>query len=309
MLKRFIPLLFPIGMIACSQDSGVEPLATGSSEATQLGNYRVLPNFTFGEDGSRYIRDAESGKLVKKDMERSVLVVADEDSFDSLRNAYSDRKNENLEYPVNYFCSEDLLAINTDYSEVVTKDGKVLLNDASLLAGCRNISIPDYLKKVYESSDFPSFREIRKGQLVMAAETYIKCHKTTSSPTGRYCEAFSRLGVYAHNVYTGNDDPILPDVAASMTVAVGNRTCNDAHGRVFTCDEVRSTSDYMDSPHQIQYGTLYEPGWTSADAVSAVGLHAVWYGRSDEFYLKTAANADQTLASNIYNSYVVTFNN
>lgn len=310
MLKKFIPLLFPISMVACSQDTGVEPVATGSSEATRVGNYRVLPHFTFGEDGSRYSRDAESGKLVKKDMERSVLVVADEESFDSLRAAYRARKNENLEYPVDYLCSDELLAINTDYSEVVAKDGKVLLNDASLLAGCKNISVPDYLMKRYESSDFRSYREIRKGQLVIIAESKINCYRNSASPTGRYCEPLSKLSVYIHDFNEDRDVRIEPDVAAIKHVVFNPHTCDDAHSTSFSCVQHGTFNHYNspDHPTPLLLGAdmlQEEYPWVSYDQAGVVAIHAVWYGSEDEFYLKTAVNADQALATRIYNTYLL----
>lgn len=311
MLKKIIPLLFPISMVACSQDTGVEPVATGSSEATRVGNYRVLPHFTFGEDGSRYSRDAESGKLVKKDMVRSVLVVADEESFDSLKAAYRVRKNENLEYPVDYLCSDELLAINTDYSEVVTKDGKVLLNDASLLAGCRNISVPDYLMKRYESSDFRSYREIRKGQLVIIAESKINCYPSPDSHiTGQFCEPLSKLSVYIHDYKEDCDVLIDPAVAAIKHVVFNPKSCKDAHGSSFSCDQHASYNDYNSPNHPapLQLGANMRQEkfpWVSADQAGAVAIHAVWFGSDDEFYLKTAVNADQALATRIYNTYLL----
>lgn len=305
MNKKLLPLFIPVCMIACSQESNVEPVAGGVSEIPEEEFGTVLPHFIFGEDGSRYSRDAESGELVKKEMNRSELVVANEDSFDSLKHAYRIRENKNLEYPVNYFCRNDLLAINTDYSKVVTKDGKVLLDDASLFDGCVDVSKGKALKKSYQVSDFSEYDTFQKYHFGALGLSFVECFPEPSSETGVTCEGAATMAVFVYDPVEEKYVPFKPTYARLIHVVFNNESCQ-GEGSNFKCDNKKSFSVPMISKDEVTTG-YGESTWTHREMVSDVAKHFIIYGR-DTITIKTAVNASKSLAKKVYNKYLASWN-
>lgn len=304
MLKRFIPLLFPIGMIACSQDSGIEQVSGGSASVAKAESLEPLPFFIFGEDGSRFNKDAESGALLKKELNRSKLVVANEEAFDSLRVEYRSlaENMEGFEYPANYFCQNELLAINTDYSEVVTENGKVLLNDALLLEGCVDISKDDNetsLKKTTTFTDYPQTRTYTKFPVRVFGESYAAPFRKPSPNTGYQYKGISALSVYVYVSGSGYV-PYKPSYAKVISVPFRIASCGGT-GSAFACEH-RKGEAVMSSTGYVEHcdGNI---SWTYDDMVGVVGKHVVISGQ-DTIMFRTSYNITESLASRVYSRYL-----
>lgn len=305
MKKSIFSLLVPVCMIACSQESNVESVSGDVSEVPEVEYGTPLPYFFFGKDGSRYSRDAESGELVKKEMSRSELVVANELSFDSLKHAYRSRVNDEqgFEHPANYLCRNDLLAINTDYSKVVTEDGRVLLDDASLLDGCVEISKSGTksLKKSYMVSEFDEYNIFTKNFLGICGISFIDSYPSEDSPTGFVYGGLSQLGVFAYDPVVGAYVPLKPKYARLMHVAFNKESCS-YNGLTLNCSDKSYLSAHMTSSDYIETAG-YDENWTSYEMVGDVAKHYVIYGR-DTITLRTAINVSDYLAELVYNRYL-----
>lgn len=144
MIKKLGFFALPIFLVACSQESPVEKLSDASNASPSAASVvdEIAPFFAFDEDGGRLNVDRETGEQTAINLERTSLVVDDENEFAALRGNYLNRLRDDAAYsaahsrPLNYFCDEALLAINAEYDVVKTSDGKILLDDKSLKSGC-----------------------------------------------------------------------------------------------------------------------------------------------------------------------------
>lgn len=335
MKKELSVLLLPICMVACSQDSSVVQNVDGSAAVVDE-SYDKVPVFAFGEDGARYDINLESGEKTKKELNRSRLILANEDAFDSLKGAYFLRlRNDSdfassLEYPVNYYCKKELLAINAEYSEVVSSDGKILLDDASLLEGCVDMRNDNALAKTTTFTNYPETRTVNQFPIKMYAESYFQ-----------YLGGIKWMatGVTASYVYQKNADgsviyvPYQPKYASVNLVFVNKNTCS-GEGSSFKCSKndvspFCSIRDGWDNgtcwlfDHEKRYGknlnaTYY--AWaiendadlkcsvnngveTARKALAVVAEHNIVHG-TDKVYIRTAVNVDEALADKIFNKYL-----
>lgn len=161
MKKYMSVLVLPLMFAACSSDKGMEsiPNASASTEETDV---KLVPFFAFAEDGSRLDYDIATGEYTPKVLERKTLVLNEDESFETLRTSYLKRIHSDkgfaasIEQPMNYFCDDEMLAINAEYEKVVSAAGEVLLDDQKLKDGC--VLVETSAKALKKTSDF-SFRD------------------------------------------------------------------------------------------------------------------------------------------------------
>ena len=333
MKKELSVFLLPICMVACSQESGI---GENANTAVDMDSFAKVPVFAFGEDGSRYDVNLESGEQTKKEMNRERLVVADEDEFDSLKEKYRKLLNSEgasqIEYPLDYYCKAELLAINADYSEVVTSDGNVLLDDASLLEGCVDISKDETLAKKTMYTDYPSSRVLTQFPVRMYVESHVEKIGST----------YEGIGVNAVYVYekVGKDErfvPYEPNYASVYTGVFKKSACKTSNnGLTFSCGTKYSDYEFSglcaynkgDTPNEAwshcqtynyrYYGDETNSkfrAWSidaeaggqvkvySKNALAAISLHVVVHGK-DTVYFRTGVNVDKQLADKIYYKYM-----
>lgn len=331
MKKELSVFLLPICMVACSQDTSVGQSADMNAAVdTEVSSN--LPVFAFGEDGSRYDIDIKSGKQTKKEMNREQLVVADESEFDSLKRKYRDQLNSDgankLAQPVNYYCKAELLAINEDYSEVVTSDGKVLLDDASLLAGCVDVSKNETLAKTTTYTDYPNTHTVNKFPYKLYVETDMN----------KWPYEWSATGVTAVYVYTKLQDgtviyvPHQPRYAGMHVTIFKKSACAEHFAGLFYCEDFydnvnKSGLGYsnngvpvnvydFDNHHYGKNQNRTYLAWSiETDAVldldagsslnqfGAISQHVVVVGQ-DTIFFRTGMNVTKEYADKFYNKYL-----
>ena len=330
MKKELCVFLLPVCMMACSQESGVGETA---GAAVDMDSFNVLPVFAFGEDGSRYDFDIESGKKTKREMARERLVVADENEFASLKQKYrrllDSEGASQTEYPVNYYCKAELLAINAEYSEVVTSDGKVLLDDASLLEGCVDISKNETLAKTTTYTDYPNTHTVTQFPIKMYVESDFESVADGWEPTGVTA---------AYLYYKESYVPYEPRYAAVYTASFKKSACTENFLGIFVCDRALETvrtsglcyfnegDSYVNGyhcykPNGKQYGKYQNRTYRSwsieannvgnlssnKKEVGIISLHAIVHGK-DTLFFRTGMNVDKVLGDKFYNRYLSDIN-
>lgn len=331
MKKELSVFLLPICMMACSQESGIGQAADASASA-DMDSFNNVPVFAFGEDGSRYDIDIKSGKQTKKEMNREQLVVADESEFDSLKRKYRDQLNSDgankLAQPVNYYCKAELLAINEDYSEVVTSDGKVLLDDATLFAGCVDISKNETLAKTTTYTDYPNTHTVNKYPYKMYVETDMNKEPYEWSATG----------VTAVYYYTELQDgtviyvPHQPRYAGMHVTIFKKSACAEHYAGLFYCEDVHDNVNksglgyfnkgvsvnvfHYDNHHYGKNLNRKYLAWSiesdagldldvgsSLNQFGAISQHVVVVGPETVFF-RTGMNVTKEYADKFYNKYL-----
>ena len=338
MKKELSVFLLPICMVACSQDSNVGETANA---AVDMDSFDKVPVFAFGEDGARYDINLESGEQTKREMNRSKLVLANEDAFDSLKNDYFFRlRNDSdfaggIESPVNYYCKKELLAINADYAEVVTSDGKVLLDDASLLDGCVDMRNDNALMKTTTFTTYPQTHTLNQFPIKMYAESDVRNVKDNEGhPTIKWI-ATAVTAVY---LYTKQADgtviyvPYEPKYATANLVLVNKNFCS-GEGSGFKCSRLGAGENcyyregfsnggcwvfnnhrYGKNLNRTYYSwSLENDAWLNCaisngvnetkKILAVVAEHHIVHG-TNKVLMRTGLNVDQALADKIFNKYL-----
>lgn len=338
MKKELSVFLLPICMVACSQDTSVGQSADMNAAVdTEVSSN--LPVFAFGEDGSRYDINLANGEKTKIEMDRSKLVVADEEEFESLKAKYlSQLKSEGageIALPINYYCKTELLAINADYSEVVTSDGKVLLDDASLLDGCVDVSKDEVLAKTTTYTNYPNTKTLNQFPLKLYVETDM----------AKWPHEWSATGVTAVYVYQKLSDgsviyvPYAPSYAGIHVTIFRKSACAEHFAGLFYCEEFYDNVNKSQLGYSNNGGTAVNAydfnnhhygknqnrkylAWSiESDAVldtlknrnerlsdfGAISQHVVVHGQ-DTVFFRTGMNVTKEYADKFYNKYLSNIN-
>ena len=249
-----------------------------------------------------------------------------------------------MAYPVNYYCKAELLAINADYSEVVTSDGTVLLDDATLLEGCVDISKEEPLAKTVRYTSYPNTCTVNQpleGMNLVPKKIYAESDIVRNG--GRWMGR-SVTAVYAYSIV--NDEgvyvPYAPKYAAMHVAIFKKARCYDDANGVFSCQDPNTNieqardcwykqgSDFLGNcylfEHEKTYGKYQNANyhsWSLQDDIGfnfksgvakdygVISLHAVVLPRTnplnhttDTYYIRTGMNVDQTLGDKFYNRYL-----
>lgn len=224
-------------MMGCSE-SGLDNSVASTSE---VNDSRILPYFIFAKNGARL---DENG--AEKKMERSTLVLDDNESFGDLKKKYSEKLESDsnyywgLERPANYFCDDALLAINSEYETVVSSSGDSLLTDYSLYKGCKALSDYPVIQKengakhktlnklVVNDKQFYSNVIIQDGDYMMLGQSYLD-----GVPNAYYGAGSTAVYQYVKRNWVA----IKPNIYNMATACIKGSTCGwDELG--FFCNEV-----------------------------------------------------------------------
>jgi len=219
MKKYMSVLVLPLMFAACSSDEATESILNASA-STEETDVKLAPFFAFAEDGSRLDFDIATGEYAPKALERKTLVLNDDESLETLRTSYlkrihSDKKfAASIEQPMNYFCDDEMLAINAEYEKVVSAAGEVLLDDQKLKDGCVNVEASvNALKKTsdYSFRDFyyftPGNNFFIQVMSDLVDENSTSTYRCTHARTKVYKRIYDAVnGVY--NTYAYNVDEI-----------------------------------------------------------------------------------------------------
>ncbi|WP_406539308.1 hypothetical protein [Fibrobacter sp.] len=175
-------VLFTFVMLGCSENGVVNSISP--SAASELQNEKILPFFVFNEDGTRLV--VENGMLVEEKMNRTVLVLEENESLADLKKKYEDKFLSDSDYywglkrPADYVCNDALLAINADYNIVKSATGDTLLSDVSLYEDCKSLDLYQGVlkKEVGMSSGFNSSVWVEAGGFALYVESVVEKGKS-----------------------------------------------------------------------------------------------------------------------------------
>lgn len=305
MKKYMSVLVLPLMFAACSSDEAMESIPNASA-STEEADVKLVPFFAFAEDGSRLDFDIATGEYTPKALERKTLVLNEDESLETLRTSYLKRIRSDkdfaasIEQPMNFFCDDEMLAINAEYEKVVSAAGEVLLDDQKLKDGCVHVeSNANALKKTTDYS-FRDFYYFAPGNnFYIQVKSSLEEHswdtdKCTDTRTKVYKRIYDSVnGVY--NTYAYNVSEIREGTMIYRKDRCNSQgVCND-YSPSSAFASVYGTSEWYNEVGACNAGNRSRFRVTSA--------HLIRVG-SQRFLATTSTDEDKTRARAMYDGWL-----
>ena len=286
--------ILALAMMGCS-DTGVDNSVASTSE---VNDSSVLPYFVFAKNGARL---DENG--VEKKMERSTLVLGENETFDNLKKKYLEKlKSDNnyyweLERPADYYCDDVLLAINSDYEVVVSSSGDSLLTDYSLYKGCKALSDYPVIQNGNEKKQnalnklVVNEHEFKAGVLIQDG-IYAMLGKSSLNGAGNTYYGVAETIMYKHG------KPTRADIYAVAMACVKGSTCGWNEFGVFSCDVYHTFQiPYVvpvNGTSNLRASYQCDPMGNDMYDIGTVAIHSaiVNWGKKDEIKFMVATKSD-----------------